>query len=518
MTRIEGFAVHSTGARRRTLRVFLLSLAVTALAKGAAFLPGYSIDDYYLVLQEKPLPSALSQGRFGQDALVRLFRLLELDSQSGRVFFVAFAILVSSLLATSIVRYWNLAAAGWLPVAAAAIISIHPFTTEVFTFRAALGIIMCSLALLVPLLALRRWSPAGVAAGACLFAFTLSVYQMVLQYCVMIVLMDAAIGLSRVLVVGSASRWPPRVASLLSWRRLARHRNTALLACAALGTAAYMLVNAVARRLLHVALGKRFGLLSRHETGERARAVWNVLSYRFLAPSPLLSQFAKGLLLLLLLAALVGLAVRARPWLLQRRSVLLLPAVAALLAVAAVWTVGIVMVPQTFWPVPRVMSHVGVFWAGTLAIAYRCAGTRIRWALALLSLLIVLAFIGSSGRILDDQLRLNARDAAKASRILARLEALPGFTGTEPVAVNGTSPDFPLRFRTHDMDMNLSAFSADWAKLAILREISGYDLKPAEDQAQKAAAAAYCREVGPWPGPQSVIIRDRLAIICLGPG
>jgi len=66
--------------------------------------------------------------------------------------------------------------------------------------------------------------------------------------------------------------------------------------------------------------------------------------------------------------------------------------------------------------------------------------------------------------------------------------------------------------------MNLSAFSADWAKLSILREISGYDLKAAKDQVQKDAAAAYCREVKPWPGPQSVTLRDGLAIVCLGSG
>jgi hypothetical protein len=377
---------------------------------------------------------------------------------------------------------------------------------------------MFALALLAPLLVPRRWSPAGVLAGAALFTFALSVYQMVLQYCVMIVLMGIAVGLTRPLKVGSAAGWPRRVTSLLSWRRTLRNRNTALLACAALGTAGYVLVNAIARRLLHVTVGNRFGLLPPARIGERARTVWGVLKYRFLEPSPLLSQFAKGLLLLLLFTALAGLLVRARPWRLQWQSAVLLLAVVALLAAAVVWTVGIVMVPATFWPVPRVMAHAGILWAGTLAISYRCAGTRGRWALALLSLLIVLAFVGSDNRILSDQYRLNTRDAAKASRIVARLEMQPGFSGTEPVVVNGTAPNYPLGYGTQDMDMNLSAFSADWAKLSILREISGYNFRTAESQAQRDAAAAYCRTVKPWPGPESVTLRDGLAIVCLGSG
>jgi hypothetical protein len=64
--------------------------------------------------------------------------------------------------------------------------------------------------------------------------------------------------------------------------------------------------------------------------------------------------------------------------------------------------------------------------------------------------------------------------------------------------------------------MNISAFGADWAKVALLREVSGYDLKLAKADAQKAAAAAYCGGVPPWPGPGSVTIRDGLAILCLG--
>jgi hypothetical protein len=64
--------------------------------------------------------------------------------------------------------------------------------------------------------------------------------------------------------------------------------------------------------------------------------------------------------------------------------------------------------------------------------------------------------------------------------------------------------------------MNISAFGADWARVALLREISGYDLKLSKDAGQKAAAAAYCRGVQPWPGEASVTIEDRLIILCLG--
>jgi len=509
---------------RKSAKPFLLILLVTVIAKGAAFLPAYSIDDYFLALETPPPATSLGQGRFGQALFLQLFHLIQLEPSYARVFFVACALVVSALFAVLVARHWNLrtsGASGWLSVAAASIVSIHPFTTELFTFRTALGISMCAFALLALLLVPRRWSPAGVLAGAALFALALSVYQVVLHYCLMIVLMGAAIGLTRFLVVGNRTGWPERVTSLLSLRRISRHRNTVLLACATLGTVLYGIANAVISRALHVTMTSRTRLLSLSGIGKRAEEIQEVLRYRFLAPSPLLGRFPKAMLLLLLLIALAGLLARSRPWLrpwpIQPvRSTLLLLAVVLLLAVSLVWTVGIIMVLEDFWPVPRVMSHAGVFWAGVLVIAHQCLGARARQALGGLSLLLVLSFIGSSNQILNDQLRLNLRDAAQANRILARLEALPGFAGTETVAVNGATWAYPLSFPTADHDMNISAFGADWSKVAILREISGYDLKLAKDDAQKAVAAAYCRGAQPWPEPASVTIKDRLVILCLG--
>jgi hypothetical protein len=265
----------------------------------------------------------------------------------------------------------------------------------------------------------------------------------------------------------------------------------------------------------------RTRLLPVDRIGERAAKVWELLLYRFLEPGTLVGRFPQGLMLLLLALALGGLAARARPWRLRRgrqplRSGALFLTITAVLAAALVWSVGLIIVLEDFWPVPRVMSHVGVFWAGVLVIGHRCLSARARPALAGIALMLLLSFIGGSNRILNDQLRINSRDAAKANRILARMEALPGFSGTETVAADGSIWTYPLTFATADHDMNISAFGAEWAKVALLREVSGYDLKLAKDAAQKAAAAAYCRGVEPWPGEASVTIENRLIILCLG--
>ena len=505
---------------RQSWRTFFIVLAVTALAKGAAFLPAYSIDDYYLVREPAAARAMLEQGRFGEALLIQTLSLLRLEPNYARLFFVALALAAWSLLATLVVCWWHLGGKGWLPLAAALLIADHPYTTELFTFRTALGTTIFSLALLSLLLIPRRWSPRLIALGTVVFALALSIYQVVLQFSLMILLLGAAIGLTRCLVAGGARGWTARVSSRSMprpiWRRapgdLARHPQSALLACTVLGTLAYMALQRAVSAALHVKLAQRTELLPLGAIAGRVREAAEVLRYRLLpAPDAMIAGFTKGLLLLLLLGALAGLLVRTR---LRPRPLGLVLAIALLLAAALVGTIGLILVLKEFWPVPRVMSQAGIFWAGVLAICYLCAGPWLRRYLALAALLIALSFVGSANRILGEQIRLNARDTWKANRIVARLEGLPGFLTITYVAVDGGTWNYPLGFATADHDMNISAFSASWSRVELLAEVSGYDFKTA-DKAQDGIAAAYCRGVAPWPGPRSVTIQDGLAIVCL---
>jgi hypothetical protein len=495
-------------------RVFLATLLVTAIAKGLAFLPAYSIDDYYIFGLESPSLGMLKQGRFGQAIVTQLFYHLQLEPTYATVFFTGLAIFTSALLGTLIVRHWNLGHQGWLPVAAAGIVVNHPYTTEIFTFRTALGSAMVALALFSLLLIPLRWSPRQVLAGAALFAFALSIYQVVLHYCLMVVAMGGAVWLTRYLRIGAAAGWPKRVTSLLAPRRFLWHRNTGLLLCAILGTAGYILLDAAISRALAVVRSARTALLPLREIPTRAGMVLDILDYRLLKPGPMVVPLTQKLLLLLLLTALAGLLWRARPWLQARAAALLLLAY-ALIAAALVWSVGIIIVLAEFWPVPRVMSHVGIFWAGLLVISWLCFGGTARKLLGLIAALILLSFIGADNRILREQLRLNTRDQLRASRIVGRLEMSPGFAQIASVAVVGKEWRYPLPYSTADHDMNISAFGALQGRLTILREVSGYDFIQAKDPAEIAAAEVYCRSVQPWPGPESVAVQGHLAIICL---
>lgn len=509
------------GFRRSFTRLFLLTLAVTGLAKGAAFLPGYSIDEYSLVLRGDSLSLAQlvdwkgSLGRFGSAVLTWSLNTFDLSPAHARVLFVFCSIVASALFASLVVRFWNLEKSGGLAVAMACIVANHPFTAEIFTFRSALGIVFVPFLILSLLLIPRRWSPRLMVAGSALFALALTFYQVALHYSLMVVAVGTAIWLARYLLLGRAHGWPKRVVSLLSLPRLLGHRNTALLGCIVAGTALYVPLTLGLVRLLGVIPATQ--RISVHRLGERAQVVVQELGRRLLEPQPLIARPAQWLLLLFLAGALAGLLLHARTWVRMRASLVAL-AIVALLSASLVWSLGLLLFLADFWASPRGMSHVGIFWAGALAIASLCLGARARPALTAAAFLVVLSFIGSNNRVFEEQRRLNVRDAAKASRILARLEALPAFAGARSLAVDGGQVGYPLGFQTLDHDVNVSAFGGHWSKVDVLAEVSGRHLAIAEEEAQVKAAAEYCRSVEPWPGPRSVTVEGPLAILCLGSG
>ncbi len=215
----------------RELRLFGLVAALTVLAKGLALLPKYSIDDYFLLQVETRSRVMIQQGRFGQALLVKALRALQLDPGYSYLVFVTLAFATWALLAVAVARWWGLRRPGWLPPAAGCLISLHPFTTEIFTFRSALGTATLSITFFSLLLLPRRWTPWRVALGTALFAWTLSIYQVVLHFALMILLLGAALSASRLLVLGSRLGWSRRWTRLWTRRNFLRHRQTALAAC-----------------------------------------------------------------------------------------------------------------------------------------------------------------------------------------------------------------------------------------------------------------------------------------------
>jgi hypothetical protein len=127
---------------------------------------------------------------------------------------------------------------------------------------------------------------------------------------------------------------------------------------------------------------------------------------------------------------------------------------------------------------------------------------------------ILFSFIGLNDVIFTDQLRMNMRDIEKANRIVARIEALPGFEQIQDVVISGGFWAYSSPVRTTLGDMNISALYVPWSKVPLLNEATGYRFLIAPPDVTKKANT-YCQGSSKWPAPQSVIKMGSFAVVCL---
>jgi hypothetical protein len=507
-------------ALRRERSPLVVAFLVTLVAKLGALLPGYSIDDYLTAGSGPPpglLTDVLSKGRLGHWLFLKTAIALQVEPNGAQVLFVLASMACYAFFGLAVVRFWGVAREGWLAPAAAAIVANHPYTCEIFTFRIGLPLAATVLALLglALFLCTRRSTPEtpllrqpSLPLAAVLVAAALSLYQIALHFAGMIVLTTAVLELARG-VRSSGSGPAPSTARPRPWK--------ILLAATALGVGLYGIVGLLLQPILGVS-SSYFALISPAELEPRLVRSTVYVAKTFLRPNALIPPLVRLLFLLILALGIAALCVRAlRPPIRWRRA-LSLAAILVLLALAALWTLGIFVVLKSFWLTPRSMAHTGILWAGGLTLAVEALPSRgARRELTAAAWLIVVSFVGVNQQILADQQRLNRQDMLEASRIVGRLEALPGVERIRRVAFVGGEYWHPSMARTMWGDMNISAFGASWSRVALLQEASGYNWKWATAPGEKAAAGAYCARASRWPATDSIAIQGQLAIVCMTP-
>lgn len=494
-------------------------LVATLLAKGGAFLPGYSIDDYCNLGGVAPelLSDVLSKGRVGHWLLLRVSMALQLEPNAARIFYVAFSIVAYAAFGLAVVRFWRVRGSSWLSVAAAIVIANHPYIAEIFTFRIGLppaALVMALLALILFSISLGGgWFLFG--SGA--FILALSLYPIALHFGLMAVIMGLAIEIAREgLGPEDCGEGPARSPSL-SLRQIVSGRSARLLAVIVSGTFGYAVLAFILRRAIRIDQSY-FGMLQPAEVPGRIQAALSLVGATFLKSNVLVSPLAKVSFVVIVGLALLGLFWSWRRRVSGWRVAFSWVAVGALLGAAVIWSIGLSLVLRSYWPVPRNMAHAGILWGGCIVLAGNVASSaRMRLLLGIPVLIVVLSFIGASEQVLDEQLGINARDSHLANRIVAALERQQGFSSVRRVVIVGKPwAPYPASLaRTAWGDLNISSFGASWSQVELLREVSGYDLRPSTEKDERSWAESYCSGVATWPGADSVLVRGEVAVVCL---
>jgi len=129
--------------------------------------------------------------------------------------------------------------------------------------------------------------------------------------------------------------------------------------------------------------------------------------------------------------------------------------------------------------------------------------------------IVVLAMVSLNAEVLTDQLRVNIRDREKMSRIIGRIERMPGFGGVTRLAVVGGSWGYASPITTAQGDMNISAIYSEWPKVPLANEISGYKFQEIQTSAEIGRFRKMCEGHDKWPAETSTFIRESTAVVCL---
>lgn len=379
------------------------------------------------------------------------------------------------------------------------IFSIHPFTTEIFTFNEA--VLYCSISIFLGAVALavaRGPASYGAYLGcALLIGFAVSVYQLVLNY------MAAAILLA--FVVRLMDRKTQDARGLRGFEA-----ELQMAAVAAAGVLLYLCALVVLFRVSGATPDGRADISGLLDIRQKVADVVRAIRFVFWPPEGLIPAGVSWLFLGVLAASLGAVALR----LLRARRLVEIVAMIALVALALLAAIGVTVVGRTVWLVPRTLSAYALVSGAVLMLGWRVSGGWARAALALALVLLTVSFIGRDNNIFYDQRRVNLWDVQQANRIIGRLEALPGFSSVRTLAMVGGSWGRPVALSTTVGDMNVSAIGVGWTQLPLIEQATGYRFA-APNPAERAEAERYCDGVASWPAPEASIVRADLAIVCL---
>lgn len=476
------------------VRVGIIAFLLALVARFPAVIPGYSIDDYQFV--NRGLPSwfdelAVMNGRaLGYVLYAGLARLGAAPPRAGVLYVL---LLTVALVATGIVacRMWGLSGNFGPALIVTSLIALHPYQAEIFTFRTATMVAAIPMLLAMIAIVACTGSRAHWLVSLLLLTCAISIYQVVLSYLALLLLFTFAFQYfeSREAFRSGLRSAVPKVALI------------------ATSVVLYLTLTFLISRFSGVALGSRTSPVG--DVAGRLMQIAAAFRRLGLSNEPVLPFNTKLLLMMTFATGLVGCVAGTFK---GRGRRLLTLAIAAVFG--APLSLGLAIVLRDFPLSPRVISQTSVYVAGMMTLVFMAANANIRRVMVGGIALVLLSFTGINEQILTDQLRVNLRDMAEANRILMRVEMLPQFPQVRTVVLNGGSPLYAARIRTVQDDINISALFADWSKVGLLNETSGYSFDE-PSAAEKAQAAEVCKTRPKWPSAEAVSAMGTAAVVCL---
>ena len=500
------------GWERAQVKLLLIVFGAALVAKGGVLARGFAVDDYAFGqgFTKGELNLFMTQGRFLLGGIDSFIESLGVNINDLYVSLGLCALLLQAALIVSILRFVGIANARGAALVGA-VMAVHPYLTEILTFRMVLpgycvGALLSIVALeMISQTPLRRShiSMALIATVGMLF-----IYQGFLNYFAAAIIFACLFG-----VVS----WKRIGLEVVDERDLKRRALMLVLICVA-SALIFLIILGMSKRLGWIELTARANFIERDGVAERIGQIKTLLIQIYWWGEPVSPKWLKALVATMISLAVI--LVAKISWKREEGSSnpLALLGIASLLLLLVPATVGMIAPFKDWHPVTRVLPQVALIVGLLLFIGY--SAVRGLWGkipgdiFAGLLVVLLTAFVFIDNQIFADQLRVNSWNRAEPNRVIARLEQQDDFSKIEYLFVSDGGWRHPSGLRTAQGDMNISAFSPEYSRAPLMVEISGYAFKRALGD-RRLAGQKYCEKAKPWPNPESISIAGDLAIVCL---
>lgn len=477
------------------------------LSRGIAlFSSGYGIDDYAYLTKPMDFSFGFSQGRWGAGIFNQFLDCIGISGVYSTTVLVFLSFVLISYVGVLICRVWNISNNILLSLLVVLFFVTYPYQTEIYTFKIANAGFAFPMFFAFLSIYLSKYNIKSVILNSFLFAFAVSMYQIVLSYALVTILFLIIINF---LNDNSSKVWVKLKNSLQN--KLFISRSGVFF----VGFTIYLILNKVILKLFNTGIVERGEFIRPDAIMVRFADAKSTIVKVFFNNEVIMPTFLKGILLLILVLSIFSVI---KYFCRDKSNKNIILNIVIFLFMISFFLVSflIPLLPLKDWyPVPRVISTISLIWGGLFVIVYY-KGTFFKknYLLVICGLILIFGFIGINNHILIDQLRINRFDENKANRIISRIEENSKFINVKKIAIIGGSWRYPVEVETIQGDMNISAFGAEWAKVPLINEISGYSfLEPTKEQA--VHAKELCNTTSKWPSEESVFIIDDLAVACL---
>ena len=474
----------------------------TGISRFTSLTSGFAIDDYvYFFGSDSLVPFSLSEGRWGSAAIFGLIDVLGVNPIGASVVFGLLNIFAFSVFITVVIQILFPSMPKLLQALGGAVIVTHPYWAELYTFKISyLGATVSFAALAIAFsIALRRPKLWGIPNPIpfLLFLFVISIGQANLNLVATVVFSGIALSIAR--------RYPVRLRESNTWATCLRLLFSLVAATLAYG--ALLLLQS----MLTANNSSRVSLVGLDDIPGRGTAVATQIGYIFVGDEPIFPLGAKLIFTLMVLASVSVWAFRV----LRIRSIVRTITFVTLVTLSPLLIIGVVIVVEAWWPVPRVLQHVallfGLFFLIGLDLVRPIAVKAFLVSLGLISTFVGLAL---NAQVFADQRAINQLDHRTASLMISEIRNQSDITDIRTLVFSGSFWTYENRLQTVQGDLNISAFGAPWSQRKVVEYATGklFENPKSEDI---SLADEICLESASWPETGSVHVLSDVAIICL---